>query len=155
MVPVAPQPTFTRIRAALLALVFLGMTGIATELVLLDHYEDSAQLVPLFLIVLAYVALALLVFMPSAISVRAFQGVMVLFVCAGALGVYFHFKGNVAFQLDMDPQMSRWDLFTKAMHAQAPPALAPGALAQLGLLGLVAAYRHPRAASSSSPGEQT
>jgi len=153
MVPVAPQPTFTRIRTALLALVFLGMTGMATELVLLDHYEDSAQLVPLFLIGLAYAALGLLVFMPSEISVRAFQGVMVLFVCADALDVYFHFHGNVAFQLDMDPQQSRWDLFKKAMHAQAPPALAPGAIAQLGLLGLVAAYRHPRA-SSSSPGEQ-
>jgi len=153
MVPVASQPSFTRIRTALLGLLFLGMTGIATELVLLDHYEDSAQLVPLFLIGLAYAALALLVFRPSAISVRAFQGVMVLFVGAGALGVYLHFKGNIAFQLDMDPQQSRWDLFTKAMHAQAPPALAPGAIAQLGLLGLVAAYRHPRA-SSSSPGEQ-
>jgi hypothetical protein len=141
----------TRLRAALLALVFVGMTGMATELVLLKHYEDTRQLVPLFLIVLAYIVLGMVTIAPSALSVRAFQAVMALFVAAGALGVYFHLRGSIAFQLDMDPTQSRWDLFSKAIRAQAPPALAPGAISQLGLLGLVAAYRHPKRGHALTP----
>ena len=34
-------------------------------------------------------------------------------------------------------------LFWKAMAAKTPPALAPGAMTQLGLLGLAYAFRHP------------
>jgi hypothetical protein len=47
------------------------------------------------------------------------------------------------FQLEIDPSLPRWELFKKVMRAQAPPALAPGVMMQLGLVGLVALYRHP------------
>ena len=59
------------------------------------------------------------------------------------VGVVLHFRGNMSFQLDMDPAMAGWDLFSKVMHAKAPPALAPGAMVQLGLLGLIYTFRHP------------
>jgi hypothetical protein len=43
----------------------------------------------------------------------------------------------------MDPSLSGWPLFVKVVTAKAPPALAPGVMVQLGLLGLVYTYRHP------------
>jgi hypothetical protein len=39
--------------------------------------------------------------------------------------------------------LSRWALFWKVLHMQAPPMLAPGMLAQFALLGLLSSYRDP------------
>jgi hypothetical protein len=131
------------IRVLILALVTLGLIGTGVDLVLLEHYEDSWQLAPLFLIALALLAILGHVVTRSAGSIRVLQLTMVLLIVSGGLGVGLHYRGNLEFQLDMDPTASRWDLFTKVIRAKAPPALAPSAMAQLGLLGLVFSYRHP------------
>ena len=60
-----------------------------------------------------------------------------------SLGIVLHYRGNLEFQLEIDATQSSWDLFRKVIHAKAPPALAPGAMTQLGLLGLVYTFRHP------------
>jgi hypothetical protein len=75
--------------------------------------------------------------------VRTLQIAMVLLIVGGALGVVMHYQGNVEFQREVDPTLHGWPLFAKAIRAKAPPALAPGSMAQLGLLGLVYTYRHP------------
>ena len=129
----------------MLALLVFGLLGTITELLLLGHYEEGWQLVPLFLIVLALGTVVWHVARPSARSVRALQSLMALFLLAGALGVGLHFRGAAEFQLEIDPSQPRWNMFKKVMHAKAPPVLAPGAMMQLGLLGLVYAYRHPAA----------
>jgi hypothetical protein len=41
------------------------------------------------------------------------------------------------FQLEMDPTLGGMALLLKVMHAKAPPALAPGNMVLLGLLGLI------------------
>ena len=64
-------------------------------------------------------------------------------MAAGATGAYLHYLGGVEFQADMDPTLSRWQLFWKVIHMQAPPTLAPGVLVQFALLGLVSTYRDP------------
>ena len=131
------------IRRLLLALVTLALAGTALDLVLLEHYEDSWQLAPLFLIALALVAILAYVVTKSAGSVRLIQMVMALLVVSSLLGIGLHYQGNLEIQMDMDPTLSRWELFKKVMHAKAPPALAPAAMAQIGLLGLIFTYRHP------------
>ena len=131
------------IRRLLLALVTLGLIGTGVDLVLLEHYEDSWQLAPLFLIVLALLAILGYAVTRSAGSIRVLQLTMILLIVGGVLGIVLHYQGNLEFQLDMTPTASRWELFTKVMHAKAPPALAPAAMAQLGLLGLIFSYRHP------------
>jgi hypothetical protein len=131
------------IRQLLLAVITLGLIGTATDLVLLEHYEDSKQLIPLFLIGMALVIIVALLATGSAFVLRAFQLVMVVCVVAGGIGFVLHYQGNLEFQMDMDPTLSHWEYFKKVMHAKAPPALAPGVMAQLGLLGLVYSYRHP------------
>ena len=67
---------------------------------------------------------------------------MLLFLVIGILGVFLHLKGNVEFALERNPSLSGASLAWKALRG-ATPALAPGALAQLGLIGLLFTYRHP------------
>ena len=80
---------------------------------------------------------------------KAFQALMVLYLLIGLLGVYLHYRGNVEFALERYPTLSGLKLMWKALRG-ATPALAPGALAQLGLLGLVYTYRHPALNGSSA-----
>ena len=62
---------------------------------------------------------------------------------SGAVGMYLHFQVNMEFQLEMDPALTGMSLFRKAILAKAPPALAPGVMTQLGLIGLAYTFRHP------------
>jgi hypothetical protein len=117
-------------------LVF-GLVGTGVELLLLSHYEDPWQLVPLGLIAAGLAALAWDAARSSATTKRIVRITMVLFALSGGLGTVLHYRGNLEFQLEIDASQSRWDLFRKVMRAKAPPALAPGLMIQLGLLGLI------------------
>jgi hypothetical protein len=137
-----PQPLRT-IRAFLLAVLTLGLLGTATDLLLLGHYEDAWQLPPLILIAIGLLTIAALVVTAAPLAVITLRITMVLSILAGGLGVYLHYSGNREFQHELDPNLGGWALFTTVMTAKAPPALAPGAMVQLGLIGLVVTYRHP------------
>jgi hypothetical protein len=125
------------IRKSLLALLVFGLVGTGVELLLLGHYEEAWQLVPLGLIGAGLVVLAWDAMRSTAATRRIVRITMVLFVLAGGVGVVLHYRGNLEFQLEIDASQSRWDLFRKVMQAKAPPALAPGVMTQLGLLGLI------------------
>ena len=131
------------IRRMLLLVLLLGMSGTLLDLLLLAHYEDTAQLIPLVLLAAGILAAALHAARPTRASVRALQGVMALVVVAALVGMGFHFNGAAEFQLEIDPSQSWWDVARKVARAQSPPVLAPGAMLQLGLIGLVYTYRHP------------
>jgi hypothetical protein len=147
------------IRRFILALFALGLVGISTELVVLRHYDDSWQLVPLFLLGLALMVVVWHLFEKSGAPILALRVIAVLFVIAGVTGIILHYRANLEFQLDMDSSQHGWPLFLKVIHAQAPPALAPGAMAQLGLLGWLYTFRHPAISREGSlapaSGEQT
>ena len=66
---------------------------------------------------------------------------MLVFLVAGAAGVYYHYRANVEFQRETDPSLAGRALWWKVLRAKVPPALAPGIMVQLGLIGLVYAYR--------------
>jgi hypothetical protein len=140
---VTTTSTETRVRRMLLALLTFGLAGIAFELVSFAHYEDANQIIPLVTIGLALVAIAWQVAAPRRASVRCLQVAMLLLIVTGLVGVVLHAQGNMEFQLEMDPTLSGWPLLSNILHAKAPPSLAPGVMAQLGLLGLIYSYRHP------------
>ena len=146
--------TLSVIRRCLLGVLALGLVGTGIELVLLEHYETAVQFVPLVSVALALAVLAWHKVKGDALSIRALQALMVLFVMAGIAGAGFHFRGAAEFQLEIDPSQSRWTIFKKVMRAKAPPVLAPGLMIQLGLVGLVYAYRHP-ALQTSGFGSQS
>ena len=142
--------SLSSIRAWILAVLVFGLLGTMTELLLLRHYEDRAQFVPLVLLVLALAFVGWHAARPSAANVRALQAAMTMFLFAGIAGIVFHFQGAAAFQRETNPSQHGWDLITKVMRAQAPPVLAPGVMMQLGLTGLIYTYRHPALAGGFS-----
>lgn len=138
------------VRRILLAILLLGLLGTGTELFLVGHFEDSWQLIPFVLLGLGLVVIAWQIGRPSYASVRAMQVTMILFVVGGLVGLVLHYRGNMEFQLEANPSLGGLELFWKVMKAKAPPALAPAAMSQLGVLGLAYTYRH--AALSRAPG---
>ncbi|MBM3806917.1 MAG: hypothetical protein FJW22_01855 [Acidimicrobiia bacterium] len=130
-------------RQILLVILLLGLAGISLELWLLNHVEDAYMLIPLVLNAAAFIAAGLVAMRPSLATVRLFQGVMVLLLISAVLGMWLHFQVNMEFQLEMDPQLSGLALFRKAIVAKTPPAMAPGAMLQLSLIGLAYTFMHP------------
>ncbi len=128
----------------LLALFAFGVVGIGTELGLLGHYEDYKQYVPLILLTLGLAGALWLAMAPSRRSLLLFRWLMVGFVVGGLTGLVLHYRTNVEFELELYPATSGWHLFWESIHG-ATPALAPGTMIQLGLLGMLATVRHPAA----------
>src|SRR5690606_18690058 len=135
------SPRFA-LRELMLALVVFGLLGLGTELIFLEHYEDTTMAVPFAAIVVALVGVAYHAMRPSRTSVRVLRLAMSLFVLVGLVGTVMHYRGGLEFQVDMDPTATAAQLFWKVMHMKAPPTLAPGAMVQLGLFGLLATWRH-------------
>jgi uncharacterized membrane protein len=132
------------LRSWILGILVLGLLGTVTELVLLEHYEQPTQFVPLVLIVAALAALFWEFRQRDTASRRAIQAVMVLFVLAGFVGFVAHFHGSAEYQLELNPAMSNWELLERILRAKAPPLLAPGMMLQLGLLGLAYVFSDSR-----------
>jgi hypothetical protein len=130
--------TEQRLRHALLALLAMALAGTGAELLLLEHYEDVWQLVPLALIGLGLASIAWRVLRPRGASLAAFRAVMLLLIASGAAGLFLHYQGNTEFELERAPELAGFALFREAMSG-ATPALAPGAMILFGLLGLVSA----------------
>jgi hypothetical protein len=129
-----------RLRRWILFVLVLGLLGTETELVLLKHYDEPWQFLPLFLIASAISVLAWHTKRHDRSSLRALQVIMLLFLVAGFVGVGLHFRGAAQFQLETDPAMGKWDLIKKVMRIESPPVLAPGVMLQLGLIGLAYAF---------------
>lgn len=129
-------------RKLILALLIAGMAGLLAELYLLDHYELLWQWAPIAALALGLALAVAVAVRPSRATLRPFRAVMALFVAVGLVGVALHLKGNLEFEREMDPSASGLRLFREALSG-AFPSLAPGALIQLGLLGLIHAWRHP------------
>jgi hypothetical protein len=138
--PSAPTPSV--LRALLLGILLLGLLGTGIELLLLGHTEDLWQWSPLILIGASLVALGWVLIAPRRAGVRVFQAIMALSCLSGAVGTWLHYRGNVEFELEMMPGLRGFPLFREAMSG-ATPALAPGVMIQLGLLGLAYTFRHP------------
>jgi hypothetical protein len=138
----------TTIRRMLAAILLLGMSGTLIELLLLGHDEDRIQLIPLAALGAGVIAVCWYAATGSPVSARVLRGVMLVFLAAGAAGVYYHYRANVEFQLESDPSLKGRALLWSVLRAKVPPALAPGVMVQLGLIGLVSTYR-PRSDKES------
>ena len=109
---------------------------------LIGHFEDLWQLVPLVLFALAVIVIVCHRVSLEAALVRILQSVMIAFIVSGALGVYLHYQANVEFELEIDPERSGFALVKEAMSG-AMPVLAPGTMVLLGMIGLVYTHQHP------------
>jgi hypothetical protein len=116
----------TWVRRTLLALLTLGTAAMIVELLLLGHYQDSNQMIPLAVGLAALFVIGAVAWSGGIVALRALQFTMLVYIGCGVVGATLHFVG------DKDA-----------------PALAPGLMVQLGLLGLLFTYRHP--ASTTDP----
>ena len=137
-----PGAEATLLRRALIAIVVLGTAGLLAELGLIEHWDDAWQWTPLALLAVGLALSVAVALRPGPRLLRVFRGLMALYLLAGVAGVLLHYRGNVEFERERDPSLRGLRLFWEAVRG-ATPALAPGALAQLGLLGLLYAHRHP------------
>ena len=131
------------VRRFLLWIYGLGIVGISAELGLLGHYEDPWQWVPLVLLALAGISCVFWCIRPGRGSLELFRGAASLLILGGCVGLFLHLKGNAEFEKEMIPSLGGFALFWESLRG-ATPALAPGALIQLGLLGWAATIRLPR-----------
>ena len=134
--------TAAGLRSFALLLFVAGVVGISAELLLLDHYEGLEQWIPIVLMALSLVILRARRVQGGS-GLRLFQATMVLFVLSGGVGTWLHYQGNAEFEKEMYPSLSWVELFWQSLTG-ATPALAPGAMVELGLLGLAYTYRHPK-----------
>jgi hypothetical protein len=141
------------LRQLILALVFVGIVGLEIELALLRHAESFTQWIPHIALLAGLIVTAAVYLRPTHGILRMFRVSMVIYLLVGVLGIYLHLRGNVEFALERDPTLGGLRLLWKALRG-ATPALAPGALTQLALLGLLYTYRHPALAGNSTAGPQ-
>lgn len=125
-----------------LAIFLLGLLGTGLELFFLDHTKGFNQLIPIVLMVMSLLVLAWHGLERKSASLRAFQITMLLLVVAGILGTSLHYQANEEFELEGDPDAKGMQLLSRVLTGAAP-TLAPGAMIQLGLLGLVYTFHHP------------
>jgi hypothetical protein len=137
-----PMDPLKRVRLWLLAVLVISILGTGIELLLLEHIEGFWQKAPLVMLAVGVVLGLAAGAQPNPMTLRLLQLLMLVFVIAGVWGTWLHYTGNVEFELEMSPAMKGWELFRAAMMG-ATPALAPGTMSQLGLIGLLYTYRHP------------
>jgi hypothetical protein len=118
------------------SVLFLHVLGLGLELYLIEHFEDTRQIIPLA----GLLALLLsLVFYQTTgremLLISSFVVAALVFI-TGVLGIYFHLEGNYEFALEMYPKESTGFLLKKTLHG-ATPVLAPGSMVGLGLITFI------------------
>ncbi len=138
--PVQQEHATTQtLRRFALALCLLGVVTTPIELLLMHHYKDKDQIMPFVFLSLAAIGTAAAWFRPNARVLRGVRVLMVLVVFGSGVGVMEHLKANYR-DATRGGGSPNWiaDVF-----GGFAPLLAPGILAQVGLLGLAFTYKHP------------
>ena len=147
----AEPASLALVRRCLLGLLTLGTIGMTVELWLVGHFADSNQLIPLVIAGMGLASIGAVVVRPRALTLRVLQFTMLCYAGTGLIGISLHYQANVAIQREADPSLTGRALFWKVVQSPAPPALSPGILVQLALLGLLSTYRHPELTEDSWP----
>lgn len=133
-----------RLRVALAAVFYFGAAGTLIELVLLEHFDETVQLVPFLATLLAAAALGWALARPRPATIRTARWTMVGLALVGLIGIVLHYRANIEFELEIDPAAGGVHLAWLALRG-ATPSLAPGMLAQLALIGFLFTLGHPAA----------
>jgi hypothetical protein len=139
------------IRKSVILVAAIGIGGLAAELVIERHWGTPVRYVPWLALAALGWAVLRLWRGPTPRQVRATRVIAIAAMAAAALGVALHINENyTAGPLDqtysliwdtMSEPQRWWAAFSKSLGPA--PTFAPGALALIGLLVLVATQRHP------------
>ena len=131
-----------RLRVALAAVFYFGAVGTLAELFLLEHFDEAVQYAPFLALAVAAAALAWALATPRRVAVQAARWSMAALALVGAVGIVLHYRSNLELELEMDPGLRGLALGWLALRG-GTPSLAPGQLAQLGLIGFLFTLGHP------------
>jgi hypothetical protein len=131
-----------RLRRFLLGVVAFIFGITVVELILLDHTEQALQWIPFVVSGAGVIAVAGAFISPGRTTMRILRWVMAAVALSSFVGVYYHFSGNLAFTMEINPSFSVADAIWPAMKGSYP-LLAPGILFLAGILGLAVTYQHP------------
>lgn len=130
----------SRLRRFLLVFSVLLLAGSLVELFLVEHTEDTVQLIPFALCGLGALAALAALFKPGRATMWALRACMILVVAGSLFGVYEHVSHNFEFQKEVNPNATSGEMMRGALGG-ANPLLAPGILAAAAVLALAATYR--------------
>lgn len=119
----------------IVAILFMAI-GTGLELYLLDHYEDTLQLIPMVCILLALITFSLLIWRNSNKAETAFKVAFAVNALSGLAGTFLHLKANYEFESEMKPTADSWVVFVESLSG-ALPALAPGSMILFALIGYI------------------
>jgi MFS superfamily sulfate permease-like transporter len=150
-----PESLIThRLRQCVLAITTLALLVTPFELILVEHYNEPTMFIPFVLAGLALLAIVCAFVWPNKRTFRFLRVAMILLVVGSAVGVFFHLRGNLEISREVDSELRGWGLIWDVLAGSAP-ALAPGLLAQAGLLGLLYTYKHPVLVNEKEVGRVT
>ena len=134
--------TAATLRRAALALAALGTLAAALDLLLLNHAQKPAQLIPFALLAANAAFVVALWVRPGAALLRAYRWFAAPMLTGALLGAGFHLAGNLEIARETSPGLGGANLLLEALRG-GNPVLAPGLFAQIALLGLMFAHKHP------------
>ncbi len=130
-----------RLRRFLLALALFIFAGTLLELWLVQHFQDAIQWIAFVLAGIGLLAVLLVLFRNGRSAVFILRVCMTLVILGSLFGIYEHVSNNLAFALEIQPNLPLRELWLKGLGG-ANPLLAPGSLAIAGLLALAATYKY-------------
>ncbi len=130
-----------RLRRFLLALALFLFAGTLLELWLVQHYQDAIQWIAFFLGGTGLLAVVLVLLVNGRVAILILRVCMTVVILGSLFGIYEHVSNNIAFALEIQPNIPARELWWKGLSG-ANPLLAPGTLAVAGLLALAARYKY-------------
>ncbi len=130
------QKDETGIKKMVVFTIFMFLVGTGLELILLSHYEDEWQLIPIILLALGLIAFTILLVRYSSILMSTTRSILVASGLSGLLGTYFHMKANFEFEQEIRSSLPTVELLWESLSG-ALPALAPMSMIVFTLLGFI------------------
>ncbi len=133
---------------------YLGFSGVIfagslLELAVINHTQQALQWTPFVLSLLGIALLGWVLYRPERTSLTALRIGMAAITLGSAVGVGVHVLDNLAFALEIDPNLTVGQQVLAALGG-ANPLMAPAILGMAAVLALAATYRHPALARSEN-----
>lgn len=114
-------------------IIFLIMVfGMLTELLLIEHFENFWQFVPVIFLSVTGIGYC---FLKSGTRMLLFRVWMYIGMLSGVIGIFMHVKNNWEFAIELRSNLKGWDLITEVATG-AIPVISPGFLIPMAMLGL-------------------
>lgn len=108
--------------------------GTTVELVLLKHYEDGWQIIPIVLMTLSAGIFIAIKIRPVGRLIGLFRFLMAACALSGLWGILLHFNVNREFAAELRPSEPPTTIWMKSLSG-ALPVMAPGSMVVFALIG--------------------